>query len=120
MVDFHSPWQDIPLFNKTYELYKTFYEFLLLFPRKNRYTLGQKSETILLEILEAIILASNLPKQEKLPVLKKASMKLDILRVFFKLAKEIKALENKKYQILESQVTEIGKMLGGWIKSSQT
>ena len=91
----------------------------MLFPRKNRYTIGQKCETILLETLEAIILASNLSKQEKLPVLKKASMKLDVVRVFFKLAKDIKVLENKKYQVLESQTTEIGKMLGGWIKASQ-
>lgn len=119
MVDFHSPWQDIPLFNKTFEFYKTFYEYLVLLPRKNRYTLGQRCESIILELLEAIILASNLPKQEKLPVLKKASMKLDVVRVFFKLAKEIKALENKKYQVLESQAVEIGKMLGGWIKASQ-
>lgn len=75
---------------------------------------------MLLEILEAIILASNLSKQEKLPVLKKASMKLDVVRVFFKLARDLKILENKKYQVLESKASEIGRMLGGWIKSSQT
>lgn len=87
-------------------------------PRKDRYTLGQKCEIAILEVLESIIIASNLPKQEKLPVLKKASMKLDIVRVFLKLARDVKALENKKYQLLESQTEEIGRMLGGWIKTS--
>lgn len=87
-------------------------------PRKDRYTLGQKCEIAILEVLELIIVASNLPKQDKLPVLKKASMRLDIVRVFLKLARDVKALENKKYQLLESQTEEIGRMLGGWIKTS--
>lgn len=120
MPNFHASWQDTPIFNRTYGLYKTFYEYLLLFPRKDRYALGQKCETSLLELLEAIILAGNLSKQEKLPVLRRASMRLDIIRLFFKLAKDLKILENKKHQILESQVTEVGKMLGGWIKTTQT
>lgn len=87
-------------------------------PRKDKYTLGQKCEIAILEVLESIIMASNLPKQEKLPVLKQASMKLDLVRVFLKLARDVKALENKKYQLLESQTEEIGRMLGGWIKTS--
>ena len=45
-------------------------------------------------------------------------MKLDIVRVFLRLAKDVKAIENKKYQLLESQTEEVGRMLGGWIKSS--
>lgn len=87
-------------------------------PRKDRYALGQKCEMAILEVLEAIVVASNLSKQEKLPILKKASMKLDIVRVFLRLAKDVKAIENKKYQLLESQTEEVGRMLGGWIKSS--
>ena len=118
MTDFHTSWQDIPIFTKSYQLYKTFYGFLSSFPRKDRYTLGQKCETAILEVIELIIVASNLPKTEKLTVLKNASMKLDIVRVFLKLARDVKALENKKYQLLESQTEEIGRMLGGWIKTS--
>ena len=118
MPDFHTSWQDIPIFTKTYQLYKSFYEILSTFPKKDRYTLGQKCEVAILEVLELIIVASNLPKQEKLPFLKKASMKLDIVRVFLKLTRDIKALENKKYQLLESQTEEVGRMLGRWIKTS--
>ena len=72
MLDFHASWQDIPIFTKTYQLYKTFYEILAIMPRKDRYALGQKCEMAILEVLEAIVVASNLSKQEKLPILKKA------------------------------------------------
>lgn len=116
MPDFHTSWQDIPIFIKTYELYKSFYEYLPSFPKKDRYTLGQRCEIALLDLIEAIIVASNLSKQEKLPVLKKASTKVDVIRVLFKLGKDLKVIENKKYLELETSVSEIGKMLGGWIR----
>ncbi|MEK9178218.1 MAG: diversity-generating retroelement protein Avd [Patescibacteria group bacterium] len=109
---------DIPIFTKTYELYKTFYGYLPAFPKKDRYTLGQKCELVLLDLLEAIILAGNLSKQEKLPILKQASLKVDILKVLFRLGKDLKIVDNKKYLVFEGYLQEIGKMLGGWIKTT--
>ncbi|KKQ28387.1 MAG: hypothetical protein A3H17_00890 [Candidatus Levybacteria bacterium RIFCSPLOWO2_12_FULL_37_14] len=73
-----------------------------------------------MELLEKIILASNISKQEKLPVLREASVKVDLLRVFFKLGKDLKIIENIKYIELENSITEIGKMVGGWIKASNS
>lgn len=109
---------DIPIFTKTYELYKTFYGYLPTFPKKDRYTLGQKCESILLDLIEAIIYASSLPKQDKLPILKKASLKLDTLKVLFRLGKDLKVVDSKKYLVLEGYLQEIGRMLGGWIKTT--
>ena len=109
---------DIPVFTKTYDLYKAFYGYLATFPKKDRYTLGQKCEILLLDLLEGIILASSLSKEEKLPILKTASLKLDVLKVLFRLGKDLKIIESKKYLILEGFLQEIGKMLGGWIKAT--
>ena len=120
MPDFHTSWQDIPIFTKTYELYKAFYEYLPSFPKKDRYTLAQRIEFTLLDLIEAIVLSSNLPKQEKLPILRQASTKIDLLRVLFKLGKDLKIIENKKYVQFESSVSEVGKMLGGWIKTTNS
>lgn len=97
-----------------------FYTFLSSFPKKDRYTLGQKCEAVLLELLESIVVASNLSKQQKLPVLQNASTKVDLLRVFFKLGKDLKVIENNKYVVLDRDLSEIGKMLGGWIKTTNS
>ena len=118
MPDFHSSWQDIPIFTKTYELYKTFYEFLPSIPKKDKFTFAHRCEVVLLDILEDIILASNLPRQDKLPILKRASNKVDVLQVLFKLGKDLKIFDIKKFQLLEGMLREIGKMLGGWIKTT--
>lgn len=108
---------DIPIFTKAYELYKTFYSFLQSFPKKDRYIIGKRCEELLLELLESTINAGNLPKDKKLPVLKEASLKVDLLKVLFRLLRELKVIDNKKYLVLEEYLQEIGKMLGGWIKS---
>lgn len=117
-MDFHTQLQNIPIFVKTYELYKIFYEYLSSFPRKDRFVLGQRCETILLEILEAVVLASSVSKQEKLTYLKASSAKIDILKVLFMLGKDLKIIDNKKYLVLDSLLSEIGRMFGGWIKST--
>jgi four helix bundle protein len=115
MTDLHI---DIPIFQKTYELYQLFYQFSPHFPKKDRYTIGQKIENSMLEVIEGVVTASQLPKSEKLPILQKTSTKLDLLKVLIRLCKDLKILDNKKYFQLESYLQEIGKMLGGWIKAS--
>lgn len=47
----------------------------------------------------------------------KSSLRLNFLRVFIRLSKEIKMLDNKKYILLQESVDEIGRMLGGWLRS---
>ena len=110
---------DIPIFKKIYELYKTFYGFRNVVSKQDRYVLWQRCENLIIEILEYILDASQLSKMEKLPILQKASTKLNLLRVFLRLCKDTKVLDVKKYIRLEQNVDEIGRMLGGWIKSTR-
>jgi len=108
---------DIPIFKKTYDLYKSFYGFRETVSKQDRYTLWQRCENLILDILENILWASQLPKSEKIPILEKTSLRLNFLRVFIRLSKKIKMLDNKKYILLQESVDEIGRMLGGWLRS---
>ena len=107
---------DIPIFSKIYDLYRKLSQFLQTFPKDKRFTLGQKIDQIALEIFELTLTAGYLQREQKLPILQKISIKLDLLKILLRLACETKCLDNNKYQILTSQLIEIGKMLGGWIK----
>jgi len=68
-------------------------------------------------VIEGIIKASISDRLEKLISLKNASVKLDLLKFFLQISWEIKSLNNKKYIKLSEKLDEIGRMLGGWIKS---
>ncbi len=72
-----------------------------------------------MDVIELLFIASRLPKEQKLPYLQKASIKLDLLKFFLQITWEIKAIDAKKYILLSEHLNEIGKMLGGWIKGLQ-
>jgi len=102
---------------KLVNAYKLWHEFLPHFPKTSRYTLGSKIDSLFIETTESVIKAFHSGKGEKLIYLIQASVKLDLLKFFLQIAWEIKALDNKKYIRLSEKLDEIGRMLGGWLKS---
>jgi hypothetical protein len=112
----YAPAGNLPILQKLVSTYKLWHEFLPHVPKTARYTLGSKIDASFVSLLESIVIASYLPKQEKLPPVKKSTLKLDVLKFFLQVAWEIKALDNKKYIAISEQLLEVGKMLGGWKK----
>jgi len=45
------------------------------------------------------------------------SSSVDMLRVFIRLASDTKIIDKKLYLSLQEQIDEIGRMLGGWLKT---
>ena len=83
-------------------------------PKLHKYTLGQKIDTLFVEIIEAISIATFLSREEKLPWVRLAIRKTDTLKILLMVLWEAKSIDNKKYVALSVKVEEIGKMLGGW------
>jgi len=108
---------EVPLFQKLYDFYQLFYELLDHFPKKSRPVLGQKIERTILEALESVSVAAYSSNIEKNKSLTKTSFKIDFLKILIRLAYETKTIDQKKYILLEEKLQEIGRMLGGWIKS---
>jgi hypothetical protein len=108
---------NLTLVQKLVLVYKLWHEIIPHFPKDSKYTLGSKIDSLFLETIEYIVKAEYSDKLEKLISLKRASVKLDLVKFFLQIAWEIKSLDNKKYISLSEKLNEIGKMLGGWIKS---
>ena len=90
------------------------FEYYQTLPKTHRYTLGQRIDTLWIEIIEALAIASFLPKQEKLPYVRIAVRKLDTLKILLMVLWETKSLRDNKYIALSLKLDEIGKNLGGW------
>ncbi len=93
------------------------YGYLKLFPKKDRYTLGQKLDSLTLTIFELILMTGTSQRDKKLLYLEKAIISLDLLKILLRLAKDVQALDNSKYLQLEQLLQEMGRMLGGWKRS---
>jgi hypothetical protein len=110
---------DISIIHKTYEFFVLLYSSTQHFPKKDRYTLGQKCEQLTLEILELLLL-TNAAGSERPTLQKQVDIKLKILKTVIRLALDVRAIDQKRYLALEGKVIEIGRMLGGWIKKTPT
>ncbi len=86
-------------------------------PKFERYILAAKIEEITLELLKDLFAAGRHPKTHKLEFLSQAAVKVDLLKTLLRLAEETKSITTKKYLELSENLQEIGKMLGGWIRS---
>lgn len=108
---------ELPVVHKLYELYKLFFGYLTLFPKKDRHTVGAKCEDYIITIIELALEAGGTPKNEKQILVRQANVKLDTLKIFIRLCKDLNLLDDKKYIAVQEKIQEIGKMLGGWQRS---
>ena len=76
--------------------------------------MGQRIDTLFVEIMETIASAGFLPRDEKRPYVRVAIRKTDTLKVLLMVLWETKSLDTKKYGALSERIEEVGRMLGGW------
>lgn len=90
------------------------YGYYQTIPKAHRHSLGFKIDSLFVESIEAISVASFLTKEEKHPWVRLAIRKIDTVKILLMVLWETKSLDNKKYIALSIPLEEISKMLGGW------
>ncbi len=98
------------------------YDFLLWllpkvekFPRSFRFTVGDRTVGVGLDLLLALVEAAY--STEKRELLETSSRKANGLRYLLRLAKDLKLLTLDSYGFAAGRIEEIGRMVGGWRKS---
>jgi hypothetical protein len=86
------------------------------FPKHERYSLGEKMERAILKSIELIVFGNSQPKNFKDGYILKTNSKIEILKILYRLAFAIGAIDNSTYLKAEESLQEIGRMLGGWLK----
>jgi len=115
-----QPAHQTPLFQAVYKLYIAWHVRCETIPKKDRFTIGQKTESLLLDVLTLIVTAYHTKEPAlKKDILSKANMSLECAKITIRLAKDVKALEQRWYVDYEGRLQEIGKQLGGWMRQTQ-
>lgn len=115
-----SEHENLKVFTKFYDLTIWLHQKVIKFPKNSRFTLGQRVENTAFEILKLIIVAnSTFDKDLRLKIQKKIGTELEVLRILMRVAKDLKFISIRSYKFGCEKVLEIGKILGGWIKSTK-
>ena len=110
----HTHTKLLPVLEKIKSLYVLWVQYYHILPKTHRYSLGQRIDTLFIEVIEAAVTAAFLQREQKLPFVRFALRKVDTIKVLLEVLWETKSLDNKKYIDLSEPLNEIGKMLGGW------
>lgn len=87
------------------------------FPKAEKYAMAADIRQSMYRLLRLVIEANK--KYHKKTTAQQMDVELEILRTFIRLAadKNLKYLPLNKYENWAKMLNEIGRMLGGWIKS---
>jgi len=105
-----------PVVEKHYKLILWILPKIANFPKDQRFLLADRIERTLLDILEMLIEA--VYSKRKREILIKVNLKLDVLRFMMRIAKDMRYVSIKGYDFFCQSVLEIGRMVGGWLKTS--
>ncbi len=104
----------LPILEKAKSAYLLWYEYYQIIPKTHRHSLGQRIDTLFVEVIEALVTASFLTPQDKLPYVRLAIRKLDTLKIILMILWETGSIDNAKYIALSVRIDGVGKMAGGW------
>jgi four helix bundle protein len=110
--------QESPIFTKTHDLLLWLIPTTLKFPREQRFVLGKRVQEKALDFQEIIMEAALSRGRRQAELLIQADLTLAKLRSHLRLCHELHLLQDGQYRHVAEKVTEIGRLLGGWRKST--
>ncbi|WNF36392.1 diversity-generating retroelement protein Avd [Bacillaceae bacterium IKA-2] len=109
--------EELKILQKTYDMIVYGYTSLRQYPKSEKHTLVAETKQCMYELLSLLIRANK--RYYKKTTLQDIDIELEKLRYFVRLANALEFLPFKKYEYWSRLLNEIGKMLGGWIKSTK-
>jgi hypothetical protein len=107
--------KEYPVIRKMYDLTMTVTLRVRDFPRDCRFVLGDRMLVNCYNLLDGLIEARY--AREKSAILQAQNLCLEKLRFQIRLCLDMKIVSPKQYGQLAEMVNEVGRMIGGWLKS---
>jgi len=112
--------EEMVIQSRTFDLLAWLLPMTNKFPRPFRFTVTQRMSLVALEFQEALVLAQSSNGRERNKQLVVCDAKLTQLRLYLRLAHHWHWLNDGQYEHVSKMITEIGRLLGGWLKQAKT
>ena len=109
--------QELPVYKASYDLLLAIFEFTKNFNKDYKYTVGESLKKETTELLTLIYRANS--RKDKGDVLQEARERIEVIRLFIRLMKDMKQINLKKFVSENKVVENVSKQLAGWQKSIQ-
>jgi four helix bundle protein len=110
--------QEMPIFTRTFDFLTWLLPMTNSFPRAHRFTLTQRLLQAAFDLRERLEEANYRQGKERVERLKRADEALGKVRLYLRLAAKWEWLTSGQYGHAARMIEEIGRLLGGWLKTA--
>jgi len=107
--------QELPVYKASYDLLMEIFSFTKEFSKEYKYTVGESLKKETIELLTLIFRANS--RTDKQQVLQVARERIEVIRLFIRLMKDMRQINLKKFVQVNQKVEDVSKQLTGWQKS---
>ena len=108
-------YSDLPVYKATYDLLLAIFRFTKDFNKEYKYTVGESLKKETMELLTLIYRAN--VKRNKVEVLREAKERIEVIRLFIRLMKDMQQISIKHFIQINEKVENVSKQLSGWQKA---
>jgi len=105
-----------PIFTKTSDFILWLLDHTGKFPKGERFRMGKRIEDSAFHFYELLIEATRKTRRKR-ALLLDADLELEKLRHYIRMSQQRKLTSVSQYHFAASALVEIGKLLGGWLKT---
>jgi hypothetical protein len=109
-----------PLFTKTFDFIQWLMGATNRFPKSQRFFITKRLLDEALNFQEHLVEANSMRARRRAERLARADSELVKVRLYLRFAFRLAWLSERQYHHAASQVTEIGKLLGAWLRATPT
>ena len=110
--------EQMVIFTRTYDFLSWLLPLAENFPKSQRFVVTSRLQGAVLNFQERIIEANTLRGANRLEKLKAADAELLKARLYLRMCSRWRWMSKGQYYHASTLVSEIGKLLGGWLKST--
>lgn len=104
------------LIPKTEKYIEYILQLLLKLPRTEKFSIGTEYKRAMYEMTENILIISKIDSKNIMYYLNRIDASLSLQRIYLRIMKKNRWMDEHKFKVAMEQIYEIGKILGGLIK----
>jgi len=111
-------YEELPLYKATYDMMLSVFRFVKDFTKEYKYSVGDTLKKETLDLMTLVYRAN--VRKEKATVLAEARERIEVIRLYIRLMKDLQQVSIKQFVQVNQQVENVSRQLAGWHKSSET
>lgn len=116
MTDKNQKEEKLKLIPKAENYIEYMLQLIIKLPRVEKFSIGTEYKKSMYKMLENILIISKIGKSEIINYLNLIDAELNLQRIYLRIMKKERWIDERKFRIVMEQIYEQGKILGGLIK----